>query len=257
MKPYVISISTSPSRLPEETSRAYAKFSLYRDMGPNRSLDLTWQAWCLQHGKTSRSAKHPGSWGRLSQQYNWVERAEEYDQDQKEAQEEAQREERDAAYEELRARRLQFALKNQKRLENQARGLALVAENAYKVPLSRVTRTITDPVSGVKTVTQIGPLNLGQLANHSRVQNETGTLALGGNPNQPEEEERKVDRVVWIKAPKPRIPAGAIPDNPDRPDKPDSGDTQPIAGPTPVSEPGELSDPMPSDWLPYDEEEAA
>lgn len=58
-------------RLPEESSKAYEAFCIYRDLGVDRSIE-----------KTAKSRLKPGSYSWLrnwSSKYNWVERARAYD----------------------------------------------------------------------------------------------------------------------------------------------------------------------------------
>jgi hypothetical protein len=59
-------------KLPEETSRQYAAFCLYRDMGPERSISDVANVWS-DSGATSRL----NEW---SSKYNWVDRASSYDE---------------------------------------------------------------------------------------------------------------------------------------------------------------------------------
>jgi len=56
-------------RLPNESSKAYNAFAVYRDIGPTRSIQKV--------GK--RLVKNHIALGRLSKKYNWVERAKAYD----------------------------------------------------------------------------------------------------------------------------------------------------------------------------------
>jgi hypothetical protein len=58
------------TRLPNESSRAYRAFELYRDMGPaERSIEKVGE----------RLGKNPTALARLSSKYGWVERANAYD----------------------------------------------------------------------------------------------------------------------------------------------------------------------------------
>lgn len=59
-------------RLPEETSRAYKAFCIYRDMGPSRSIQKVAQEWS-SGGHTSRLKE----WSSKS---HWTERATAYDE---------------------------------------------------------------------------------------------------------------------------------------------------------------------------------
>lgn len=56
-------------RLPNESSRAYQAYVIYRDLGPDRSLAQVSQ----KHTKSIPTLK------RWSSKYNWVERARAYD----------------------------------------------------------------------------------------------------------------------------------------------------------------------------------
>lgn len=71
-------------RLPEEPEVAYARFLVYRNLGPARSLDAAYRSTAAKRDK-SRSApgsKLPrvsGQWQSDCSQYNWVERATAWD----------------------------------------------------------------------------------------------------------------------------------------------------------------------------------
>ena len=57
------------TRLPNETSKAFEAFELYRDMGPKRSIQKVGE----------RLAKNAKALARLSKRYHWVERANAFD----------------------------------------------------------------------------------------------------------------------------------------------------------------------------------
>ena len=59
-------------RLPSESSKAYAAFCIYRDMGPKRSIEKVQK----KVGKKSGYLRHLYRW---SSKYNWFERAKAYD----------------------------------------------------------------------------------------------------------------------------------------------------------------------------------
>ena len=59
-------------RLPSESSKAYAAFCIYRDMGPERSIEKVQE----KVGKKSGYLRHLYRW---SSKYNWFERAKAYD----------------------------------------------------------------------------------------------------------------------------------------------------------------------------------
>jgi len=57
------------TRLPNETSKAFEAFELYRDMGPKRSIQKVGE----------RLVKNPKVLARQSKKYQWVERANAFD----------------------------------------------------------------------------------------------------------------------------------------------------------------------------------
>ena len=236
-------------RRSDESARAYGAFSIYRDLREDRSQDRAWAVHCLQRGKDSKSVRRPGLWSKWAHTYDWDDRAEAYDRwIDKEA-----REAKAQEHQESREVCSKFRAGYYKKLIKQDEDMGELADKMYKVPLNKVTQIKTDEVTRTKTITEMGRLNVGGFAKFLSVKNQNAQMIIAGvDLEEPQEEERKVDRVVWVKAPKPRVPADAIPDKPDKPDKPDSGNTQPITGSTPV--PAELFDPLPR---PYDEEEAA
>ena len=59
-------------RQPGESSRAYAAFCIYRDLGPARSLDKA----LAQANKKPSNRRH---WARWMERYRWLERAQAYD----------------------------------------------------------------------------------------------------------------------------------------------------------------------------------
>ena len=73
-------------RLEGEPAAAYARFLVYRNLGPTRSLHRAWEAH-LQAGKRGRGAtksneKQPdvsSAWTRNCAEYRWPERAREWD----------------------------------------------------------------------------------------------------------------------------------------------------------------------------------
>ena len=65
-------------QLPGETPRAFAAFSFYRDMPPDRRGIRK----CALTYYDSRTAAKVGLWFRWSSKYNWVARAEAWDREQ-------------------------------------------------------------------------------------------------------------------------------------------------------------------------------
>lgn len=96
-------------RQPGETSRAYAAFCSYRDLGPRRSLAAAYRA----RKPGSLDERAPGHWCEWSTRFRWVERAAAYDA----FLDEQRREQKERALRELEERRFLFELRNQERLE--------------------------------------------------------------------------------------------------------------------------------------------
>lgn len=59
--------------LPNETSKAYAAFQVYRDLGAGRSLAAAYEQSTQKVGRANKV------WGDWSAKYHWVERAKAYD----------------------------------------------------------------------------------------------------------------------------------------------------------------------------------
>lgn len=98
-------------RLPNESSKAYAVFCIYRDLGPERSLEKL-----RQNLDKPRSRKWLGDW---SVKYNWVDRAVAYDDyiDRK------KREEKEKAILEMAERHAKLARAFQQRVAERLRGI--------------------------------------------------------------------------------------------------------------------------------------
>lgn len=61
-------------QLEGEPGAAYARFLLYRNLGPTRSLDTAYQVT-----KSDSSLQAPGNWAAESNRYQWVERSTAWD----------------------------------------------------------------------------------------------------------------------------------------------------------------------------------
>jgi hypothetical protein len=79
---------TAPwEQLPGESSKAYAAFCLYRDQGPQRSIEAASRAYHdrgLQHGEAAhaqRKRRASGQIGRWAQRWNWSARARAWDEE--------------------------------------------------------------------------------------------------------------------------------------------------------------------------------
>lgn len=91
-------------RLPNESGKAYAVFCVYRDLGPERSLEKL-----RRNLDKPRSKKWLGEW---SVKYNWVERAQAYD----DYIERKKREEKENAILEMAERHAKLAMAFQQRV---------------------------------------------------------------------------------------------------------------------------------------------
>lgn len=189
-----------PERLPDESARAYSAFCIYRDLGPDRSLDLAWERRraLSEHGKASGSARRPGHWAAWCQKYKWVERAEAYDDSIDEARRSAGAERR----RQLREDRLRFEAEEQQRSQNRVRSADTILDKMAAAPLSEVTQVKYDKLSGKKTITKIRALNGRDMAALMKARNDTAVQAIRGvyDIKDVEKEERKAERIVWKRA---------------------------------------------------------
>ena len=63
-------------RMPDESTKAYAAFNTYLQLGPNRSLD---EAYCAATEKPQGSTRVSGQWRDWSSQFRWFARATAWD----------------------------------------------------------------------------------------------------------------------------------------------------------------------------------
>lgn len=66
-------------RLPDEGSRAFAAFCVYRDLGPARSLDKAYRKHSQDTGSAATGTRASGRWEQWAQDHQWRERAAAYD----------------------------------------------------------------------------------------------------------------------------------------------------------------------------------
>jgi hypothetical protein len=72
-----------------ESAKAFAAFECYRELGPDRSLQVGWERYCLRPGMrhdrgpddSGEAGSFPGYWGRWSAQWHWAERAAAWDEE--------------------------------------------------------------------------------------------------------------------------------------------------------------------------------
>jgi hypothetical protein len=71
------------NRLPEENTRWYERFELYRLMGPDRAVLKAYNTWRVQNGKLPAN-NQPRSWSIKSKEHRWIERADAWDEENRE-----------------------------------------------------------------------------------------------------------------------------------------------------------------------------
>jgi hypothetical protein len=71
-------MSEAYDRQEGESSKAFAAFCSYRDLGPSRSVDA---AYCLHTGAEPGTKQASGNFKRYATTHNWVERAAKFDAD--------------------------------------------------------------------------------------------------------------------------------------------------------------------------------
>ena len=188
-----------PERLPQESPRAYRAFCIYRDLGPDRSLDQAWKRFCAASDPTKNrgSARRPGHWAAWSQKYQWVERAEAYD-------DLIEEESRNAAAErrrQLHEARSQFQSEEQQRIENQVRNADAVLDKMGTAPLNEVIQITKD--ANKTTTTKIKAPNVRDMAALLKSRNDTAKQAIRGVFDITGlEQEQKPTRIIWTPAKK-------------------------------------------------------
>lgn len=198
-------IETQPptqERLKGESSRAYAAFCRYRDLGPERSFDRAWKRFCADQGKDRGSGRRPGHWAAWSTKFNWVERAEEHDDLVDMARRSAEAEQR----RKLQERHSRFEVEEQDRIENRVRNMDSALDRTGAAPFTEVIQQTHDKVTGKKTTTKVKPPNLRDMAALMKETNETARQAIQGHDIKGVEDKREVSRIVWMKS-KDRSPA--------------------------------------------------
>lgn len=192
--------SEQPPLSPErpESARAYRAFCIYRDLGPDRSLDRAWKQFCADKGKDRGSARRPGYWSNWSQTYTWVNRARAHDATIDAEQRSAEAEQR----RQLRERRLKFQIQTQQSTEDNVHMADLKLEMMAKARLIEVTEVKCDPVTGNRTTTKIRAFSGTEAAALMRARNEMLTLATKGPIDLNDSPEIVVPRqITWIEQP--------------------------------------------------------
>jgi hypothetical protein len=176
-----------------EPARAFAAFSLYRDLGPSRSLTGAWEKHCYDTG--AAQAKCPGHWQRWSVQWQWVERARQFDIELDSLKREAYAD----RVRELEQDHAEFEFEYQKILKNSVYEIEGMLQKAGAAPITDITQSKEEVVDGmvVKSTNKVKGISLSGYAHLVNVRNETGRLAIVGVRGKPADvEARLVERVV-------------------------------------------------------------
>ena len=204
MKPPTEETPLGEGRLPNESRRAYRAFCAYRDLGEGRSQDLAWKSFCVAQGKDWRSKRRPTHWAVWSQKFKWVQRAEEYDALIDEERRQAALDRR----QERRKGRSEFMAEAEQSEQNLVRQADAYLESAFKNPIKgEIVQFKPDRATGTTTKTTIKPTNFQGVAAVWNIRNKTVLQVIERmHSKEPEEEERIVDRVVWVRAKKDNPP---------------------------------------------------
>jgi hypothetical protein len=192
--------SEQPPLSPErrESARAYRAFCIYRDLGPDRSLDRAWQRFRADQGQDPGSARRPGYWSDWSQRYKWVERAQAYDQAIDDEQLSATAAERKL----LRDRRLKFEMDSQKSSEDVVRTIDAVVDKMGKASNVEITQLKRDRAAGSKTITKVKAINGLGMAALIKARDGAMKLAVMGPYELDESQENVVPQhITWREYP--------------------------------------------------------
>jgi hypothetical protein len=184
----------NPERHPQESSRAYRAFCLYRDLGPDRSLDRAWASFRAAQSKDRGSSRHPGYWGKWCHQFDWVARADAYDDSIEQQRIAAAAEQRRKLEEDHFQFRIHLIQQNQKLI----RILDAALEKNAVTPSMEVTRVQSDEATGTVVTSKYRPPNLTGMAALLNARNGLLTQATAGIPDA-QTDRKQIDRVVWIK----------------------------------------------------------
>ena len=128
------------TRLSNEPSKAYLDFCIYRDLGRGRSLDRACKLSYAEQGKDHGSARRTGQWADWSQKFNWVARAEAYD----DWIDEEKRSAHVAKLQELEDMKLDFAVENQRRKQDLVRNMDATLERGLAAPFTEISQRKDD-----------------------------------------------------------------------------------------------------------------
>jgi hypothetical protein len=168
----------TPERLPDKSASAYRAFCIYRDLGPNRTLDRAWKNFRLHSptGKVRKWSRHPGAWDVWSVEFNWVKRAERHD----ESIEEERAETAAKQCWELEQRRRLFEIYSQTANENNARKIDLHVDRVLKAPIHDIKVEKYDRVTHTRTTTKLLAAKGKDIVAVMKARNEAFRLAILG-----------------------------------------------------------------------------
>jgi hypothetical protein len=156
-------------RQENESYPAYRAFSIYRDLGSDRSIDHAWRKFT---SKPSKGA--PGTWNLWCSKHQWVERAAAYDAHLIDIEREAFERE----YAKLAERRARFELRAQELIEHQVERIDAVLKKVEDAPATdTVAKTETEEG---KVVTREKGINLSGYAKLLKERREAIEQAVTG-----------------------------------------------------------------------------
>jgi hypothetical protein len=166
-------------------------------MGSGRSVDKACKLSHANKGIDRGSARRTGSWSGWCNKFDWVERAREYDH--------MMAEERRRELAESKRKRWhkhsQFLADNQATIHQLIRDLITNLDKLLKGPITEITRVQLDNATNTKSTIKTKAPGIGEL---SKALNDTLSREnLSYNQkDEPEVEERVIERVVWAKSKK-------------------------------------------------------
>jgi hypothetical protein len=187
------------TQLDGESARAFAAFSTYRDSGALRSLAAAWQKHNGDLGKAP--TKCPGCWKRWSVQWQWVERARQFDI----KVDALKREAYAARIRQFEENSAEYELQNQLMQWDNVRELQALFHKAIAAPITDITQSKEEVIGGivVKSQNRVKGINLSGIARLLQQRDETGRQAIVGVREKPGIAENKQVARVFLKKEKP------------------------------------------------------
>lgn len=158
-----------PDRLPNEPNKWYDRFAIFTLLGPSRSVYAAYMEWRIKTGKLARENAQkrgglPKSWLEAASKWNWANRAEAFDEDERRNELTAWAKRR----EELRQQEWKFS----QELLDKARQMLVF-------PLAKTTRS--QAADGQTILTEVYPTrwSSGDVARYLEAASKLARLALG------------------------------------------------------------------------------